>query len=128
MSEVIRVSAVRRTATVEVEVPGTDPNSPPQVEVYTLREMMGYDRKEYMHRTTSELRVVDGEAKNLGFKGQELDLISRCMYDMAGLRVTVDALEKSLPSTAVGVLFRACQNLNGLGRTEAEDEDEAKKD
>ena len=125
MSDILRLTAVRKTKTVEIE------EQEGKFETYILMEMMGPDRKEYMYKSSEAIRVEDGKASGLGFKGQEIDLISRCLYQKSStvnggmLRVNADLVEKLLPSTAIGELFKVCQEINGLTK---KDDEEAKND
>ena len=115
MSDIIRLTAVRKTREIEIDNPDTG-----KTERMVLMEMMGYDRKEYVYKSSSSIRVEDGKASGLGFLGQEIDLISRCLYekgqDGGHVKVKPELVEKLLPSTAIGVLFNICQKMNGLGK------------
>lgn len=86
---------------------------------YTLREMDGDDLGRWMnaiHERLSEKKGSkfrgNGHAKT-DYRGMHADLISLCLYDADGKRVSKDVIRK-WPASLQSTLFKKSQRLNGL--------------
>ncbi len=109
MSEVMKFSVVlKEIPVILVGEEGTDTN-------YTLREMVGRTRDEFMNRFRDKAKF-DGEGKIIGittFDGSQSSLLSACLFDEDDNPVKEEFIQE-LPTTVLGKLFNMAQELSGL--------------
>jgi hypothetical protein len=94
-------------------------------ENYSLNEMTGVQRDEYLNDTASRMKFdPKGQAQGVkDFKGMQAKLISLCLTKgSGGAAVTVETIN-GWPATVVSALFKEAQKINAL---EAEKEEPAK--
>lgn len=108
-SDRLTLSLTRRR--VEVDLEGEDGG----VATYTLREMTGTERDQYLADMSLRTKWDKGVPKGLSnYKGIQSSLISRCLFDPNGRRVE-DATIQKWPASVQTELFKQCQKMNGLG-------------
>lgn len=91
-------------------------NSAGVPETYTLSELTGVQRDEYLNDTASRMKF-DGQGKAQGvkdFKGMQAKLVSLCLTKgSGGAPVTVETIN-TWPASVVSALFKEAQKLSGL--------------
>ena len=82
---------------------------------YVMRELDGLQKGKYLNKMGSRI-ILNDEGKVSGFKdyaGLETTLLALCMYSSIGEVVTAAVMNK-WPSSVLGKLFEAAQDLSGL--------------
>lgn len=108
MSDKMKLTLKRRE--MEVEVEGVDN----VLVTYTLREMTGTQRDQYMNKMGQKAKMVDGKMQGLkdysNFMG---DLIALSLYDSQGTLVPLKTIQE-WPSSVQTALFKEAQKLSAL--------------
>lgn len=109
MPDPIRISLARKEQVVEME--GLDG----QVRTYTLRELYGDERDNYLNALMARTKVgADGKVVGApDVKNIQAGLISKCLYDEQGAPVPLAGVQK-FPASAQETLFRVCEEMNLL--------------
>jgi hypothetical protein len=82
---------------------------------FTLREFVGKDRDAWFNFLGQRATIVDGKVAEVkDFSGLQSHLLSLCMHDEKGDKVTEEFIQDNLKATVIEKLFRAAQKLNGL--------------
>lgn len=85
-------------------------------ESYTLSELTGDKRDEYLNDTASRMKF-DAQGKAQGvkdFKGMQAKLVSLCLTKgNGGEKVSIDTIN-TWPASVVSALFKEAQKLSGL--------------
>lgn len=100
---------------------------------YILREFDGEKRKEYMKGVFDavELGVADGktledggltvkELKGTGVIAMQSNLVVLCLVEKESGEFVGEETVQSYPTTVIGSLYEACQELNALGKGASE--------
>lgn len=85
-------------------------------ENYTLSELTGVKRDEYLNDTASRMKFgADGKAQGVkDFKGMQATLVSLCLTKgSGGEKVTIETIN-TWPASVVSALFKEAQKLSGL--------------
>lgn len=122
MSDAVRISVLRKSQPVELEVAENE------VVVYSVKEMTGAQRDEYLNKVTQKTtRDANGEVVGMkDYKGLYSNLLSLCLYDADGKPIPESKIQE-WPDTAQKVLFDIATDLNGL-KPKKNDEDLPKND
>ncbi len=121
--EVLEISLDRLEKPVRIKDKGGTPVT------YTMCEMDGAGRSAYMNFVSGRMKIVgqDAQGKPISkvkdFAGLQANLISRCLVDQNGERVSEATIE-AWPSTAQNLLFKMAQEMNGLGEEKEKADDE----
>jgi hypothetical protein len=118
-NEPLRLKKLRKTKEVILE--GEDGQ---EEERYTLVEMMGPDREDWLNQHAKRLKIgPDGQPLGITeFKGLFSSLVCRCMFGSDGQKVP-KAVFDSWGGSLQQILFAECRKLNGFDSPE-----EVKKD
>lgn len=117
----IKLSLKREELKVVLETPeGVD-------KTYTLREMSGKDRDNYLTKMGDKFRYnAQGQVSGVKtFEGMHSILLERCLYDETDKLVSLAELQ-NFPSRVLSELFSAAQKINALNQKM--DGDEVKND
>lgn len=99
----------------EVNLVGKKDN---KLKEYWLTELDGAARDDYLAEMGKRMNTVNGITEIKNYKGLQATLVKMCMADKAsGDAVTLDEVQ-ALPGKTLTALFKACQELNGLGDDE----------
>lgn len=109
MSDTVRISVIRKTQPVELEI------ADGQVVMYYVKEMTGAQRDEYLNKMTSKTnRDANGDVVGMkDYKGLYSNLLSFCLYE-SGDKLIPESKIQEWPDTAQKVLFDIASELNGL--------------
>lgn len=95
---------------------------------FTLREMDGLSRDRYITASSKSMTISkDGTAKVESFDGMMANLISLCLFDCEDKSVSVKVIQ-SFPASVSDDLYKACSDMNKLGKDTDKKEEEAKND
>jgi hypothetical protein len=122
MSDAVRISVIRKSQPVELEIADGD------FVVYSVKEMTGAQRDDYLNKVTSKTtRDASGEVIGMkDYKGLYSTLLALCLYDAEGKAIPESKIQE-WPDTAQKVLFDIATDLNGL-KPKKNDEDSQKND
>jgi hypothetical protein len=117
MSDAVRISVLRKSQPVELEVSEGD------VVRYAVKEMTGAQRDEYFNKTAQRTtRDANGEVIGMkDYKGLYSTLLSFCVYDADGKPIPESKIQE-WPDTAQKALFEIARDLNGLKGDKGDDE------
>ncbi len=109
-TDLLEINLARKTEQVRLKDASTG-----EVQTYTLKEMSGFERDQWMNRMSKSLKVgADGKSSGVSdYTGIHYSLIARCLYDASDKLVSEDII-RNWPASAQKVLFDKCQALNGL--------------
>jgi hypothetical protein len=115
MSEAVRISVLRKSQPVELEV------AEGEVVRYAVKEMTGAQRDEYLNKITAKAnRDAKGEVVGMkDYKGLYSTLLSFCVYDTDGKPIPESKIQE-WPDTAQKALFDIATELNGLQAKQTE--------
>ena len=108
------------------EIPVILENADGVEEKYTLRELIGKTRDEYLTSIADKMKY-DGKGNPSGLKnfdGLQSSLLSRTLFDAESKPVSVEKLD-AFPASALTTLFEKSQELSGMDKKAPE---KAKKD
>jgi hypothetical protein len=88
---------------------------------FTLREFNDTQRDEWMEFIREAGLTSEEAAKEKSHTGLQSELVSRCLYDPQGERVTLESLRTEWPATVITALFMKSLDMNALTK-EALDE------
>lgn len=119
--DILELDLTRKSETIKIKDPKTG-----EVKVYTLKEMSGLERDQWMNKMSKSFKLgADGKSTGIAdYTGIHYILISRCLYDDTDKLISEQIISQ-WPASAQKILFDKCQKLNGLGE---DAEEEAKKD
>lgn len=86
-----------------------------QVRTYTVREMLGTDRDEYLNELTAKIGSEEARKKNPDYRGVLSILICRCLYDDANKLVPKAKIDQ-MPVSVQQHLLRMSQEVNGFDK------------
>ena len=108
-SNVLELPLDRDTKEVKLKGSGN------KVKEYVLTELDGTARDDYLAEMGNRMKTVDGQTEIRNYKGLQATLIVMCMTDKcSGEAISLDEVQ-ALPGKTLTALFKACQDLNGLG-------------
>jgi hypothetical protein len=113
----MRIAITTKVQPIELEI---DENT---VITYKIKEMTGKDRDDYFTESAAKTKLdKDGNPTEFkDFSGLYSTLLSRCVYDAAGKRVSAEEID-TWSASAQAALFAIAQELNGMKAKPAEDE------
>lgn len=117
MSDAVRISVLRKSQPVELEV------AEGELVLYAIKEMTGAQRDEYFNKTAQRTtRDANGEVIGMkDYKGLYSTLLSFCVYDADGKPIPESKIQE-WPDTAQKALFEIARDLNGLKGDKGDDE------
>lgn len=112
----VRLSAIRKTQPIELEI-GLDDSGTPVVKQYSIKELTGADRDAWLsEQSTKYDKGKDGKPSEIvNYEGMYSTLLKYCFYNDKNALVPEKEIQ-DLPSATQEALHGIATELNGLNK------------